>query len=88
MYCVFCVVFAGTPYTMSPEVCNNQPYSTKTDIWVSYSAMIVTFAAFLIASCVATSSNTLGSSIVRTWLTRLSLVFTIMLNMRVLYYVC
>ena len=23
----------GTPYTMSPEVCANQPYSTKSDMW-------------------------------------------------------
>lgn len=25
----------GTPYSMSPEVCENKPYSFKSDIWVS-----------------------------------------------------
>lgn len=23
----------GTPYYLSPEICNNQPYSFKSDIW-------------------------------------------------------
>jgi len=23
----------GTPYSMSPEICSNQPYTNKTDIW-------------------------------------------------------
>ena len=25
----------GTPYSMSPEVCENKPYSYKSDIWAS-----------------------------------------------------
>ncbi len=31
--CDFAETAIGTPYYMSPEICQNQPYNQKSDIW-------------------------------------------------------
>jgi serine/threonine protein kinase len=58
----FARTIVGTPYYLSPELCDDKPYNEKSDVWALGVVLVSVLGASLDQCCCAASLECAGTS--------------------------